>query len=351
MLPTRVAGNFLYQYAIVFSSTKFNRQTQEQMIDLTATMRTDMELFLMQFAGERVLFVPNEGNVGDCLIFAATLDSFSKASIDFEVVNGSADFRNRTVLLGGGGNLVGIYRGMRKTIEACRDRAERIVLLPHTIRGNADLIQSLDDRATVWSRDSRSFEHVSTLNPSLDCRLGHDMAFHCDVDQLMNDRKCNELGPPLLNAGLAQYRTSLDKISRLPVVRFMRTDREALSSRAETDLDVSRAFGGVTDAEASRLASWCFLKTISSARRVVTDRLHVAIACALLQIDCELLDNSYNKNREIYAHSLHGFDRIAFLKTAGERIADRPARKKSLLARAARRTQILRDRLREIAAQ
>lgn len=314
------------------------------MSNLADTLRTDMEMFLNQFAGEQVLFVPNEGNVGDCLIFAATLDVFSKASIGVEVVDKGADFRNRTVFLGGGGNLVGLYRGMRETIEACRDQAARIILLPHTIRGNVDLIQAFDSRATIWCRDLRSFEYVGMLNSSLDRRLAHDMAFHCDAAHLLNDPRCSAFGPPMLQAGLDRHRTNLDRISHLPVVRFMRTDREARSTRIRTDLDVSRAFGRVADAESSKLAAWCFLKTISAAKRVVTDRLHVAIACALLHKECELVDNSYNKNREIYAHSLRRFEWISFSKSAGETIADLPSPKRSLLARAARHTQRFCDR-------
>jgi exopolysaccharide biosynthesis predicted pyruvyltransferase EpsI len=307
---------------------------------ILAAMRTDMEFFLKRFAGERVLFVPNEGNVGDCLIFASTLGALSAASIDVEIVNRRADFRDRIVFLGGGGNLVGIYRGMRETIEACRDQSAQIILLPHTVRSNVDLIRSLDNRMTIWSRDVRSFEHVHKLNPKLDCRLGHDMAFHCDVGKLLNDAECNEFGPPMLRAGLEQHGTTLDRLCRLPVVRFMRTDREARFWRIDTDLDVSRAFGRVADARTSKLASWCFLKTISVAKRVVTDRLHVAIACALLQKECELLDNSYNKNREIYAHSLCRFDTISFASDVEENIEDQPLRrKKSLFARVARGTK------------
>lgn len=310
----------------------------------TVAMRNQIEDFLAQFAGAKAVFVPNEGNAGDCLIFASTMDALARASIEVEVADKGADFRNRIVFLGGGGNLVGAYRGMREAIEACRREADRVILLPHTIRANVDLLQSLDHRATIWCRDLRSFQHVRESNPSLDCRLAHDMAFHCDVNQFMSDQSCNRLGPAMLTERLALHRTSLDKISRMPVVRFMRTDREALSSRIQTDLDVSRAFGCVTDAETSRLAGWCFLKTISVAKRVVTDRLHVAIACALLHIDCELVDNSYNKNREIFAHSLRRFDWISFSKSGKAEVPDIPAAKLSLITKAARHTQRFRDR-------
>jgi exopolysaccharide biosynthesis predicted pyruvyltransferase EpsI len=315
-------------------------------------LRTDVERFLGQFSGESVLLVPNEGNAGDCLIFASTLDAMRRASINVDIVNAAADFENRTVFLGGGGNLVGIYRGMRRAIEACRLEAARIVLLPHTIRANDDLIQSLDGRATVWCRDRRSSEHVQSLNANLDCRIAHDMAFHCDAAEFLRDQKCNELGPTLLDNDLKSCGTSLERLARLPVVRFMRTDREARPSKIKNDVDVSRAFGRVTDAETSKLAAWCFLKTISVTKRVITDRLHVAIACVLLGKNCELLDNSYNKNREVYAHSLRRFEHISFNESAGAMIADRPRARKSLFARASHHAQrFARDWLRSDATQ
>ena len=324
----------------------------EKMTDVTLSLRTEIVRFLAEFAGQRVLFVPNEGNVGDCLIFAATLDAMAKASIEVEIVGNDADFGDRIVFLGGGGNLIDMYRGMRQTFEACGAKAKRIILLPHTIRGNADLIRSLDHRATIWCRDERSLEHVCGLNSALDCRLGHDMAFHCDVANFLSDMEWNDRGPSMLEAGLDQHGTSLNRISRLPVVRFMRTDREARTPGNATDLDVSRAFGQVADPRTSRLAAWCFLKTISAAQRVVTDRLHVAIACALLEKECELLDNSYNKNREIYAHSLRRFQWLTFTKSAGKRIADQPPPKKSLLARVRRHARrMARERLWSSATQ
>ncbi|MFT3733155.1 MAG: polysaccharide pyruvyl transferase family protein [Hyphomicrobium sp.] len=305
------------------------------MTDLAAPLRSEMQSFLAGFAGQKVLFIPNEGNVGDCLIFAATLSAFDKAGIAVEVVDDTADFHDRTVFLGGGGNLVDIYRGMRETLEATRSNGARVVLLPHTIRGNIDLIQSLDDRFTIWCRELHSFEHVRKLRPDLDCRLGHDMAFHCDATEFLADPDYRKRAQSLLETGLRDHNTSLERLSELPLVRFMRTDREALSSRVETDLDVSRAFGRVADAETSKIAAWCFLKTISVTQRVVTDRLHVAIACALLGKQCRLLDNSYNKNRGIYAHSLRGFDWLTFDSAAGEKISDQPARRKPFLQRIA----------------
>jgi hypothetical protein len=112
------------------------------------------------------------------------------------------------------------------------------------------------------------------------------------------------------------------------------------------DLDVSRIFGGVADLTSSRLTAWCFLKTISAANRIVTDRLHVAIACALLGKECELHDNSYSKNRDIYAHSLSDFPSVTFAAARGPPLPDAPPVKRSMRARALRHArQFLQKRL------
>lgn len=315
------------------------------MSNTIAKLRTAVHDFLSQFAGENVLFIPNGGNAGDALIYAATLQAFSRASIHVTVVDRTASFRDQTVFLGGGGNLIGLYRGMRESIDACRSEARRIVMLPHTIRSNADLLSSLDDRTTIWCREVRSIEHTHALNPTLDVRLGHDMAFHCDVDALLADPVCSVDGPAVLQAALDRHHVSLEHLASLPTVRFMRTDLETLSFPVRTHLDVSRAFGSVGSPEASTLMAWCFLKTISVAKRVQTDRLHVAIACALLGKDCELMDNSYNKNREVHAHSLRDFKNITFSKTAGSKIADTAPAKRSLIQKTLRRTQRFQNHL------
>lgn len=311
------------------------------MTDLLPALRTDIERYLAGFAGRKVLLVRNEGNDGDCLILAATLTAMSKAAIDVRIVDGDADFKDQTVFLAGGGNLVGIYQGMQHAIAACRPSAARIVILPHTIRGNAPLLESLDERTTIWCRDRRSLAHVTAVNPRIDCRLGHDMAFHCNVEEFLSDPECNASGTPLLHSSLDRAGMSLDKLARMRIVRFMRTDREAGASNRPGDLDISKAFGGVGEAEISKLRAWCFLKALSVTNHVVTDRLHVAIGCALLGRRCELLDNSYNKNREIYAHSLTQFPSITFTQSGGAKIADQPSARKPILARLAKHARRL----------
>jgi len=111
-----------------------------------------MELFLAQFRTEEILFVPNPGNAGDWLISASTPSAMAKARVNFKVADRLPSLKNRTVFLGGGGNFINLYTEMRQLLETCLHDAARIVLLPHTIRGNADVIKLLDACVTVWCR-------------------------------------------------------------------------------------------------------------------------------------------------------------------------------------------------------
>ncbi len=295
-------------------------------------LRASVEDFLCDFDGQKVLFYPNPGNAGDCLIVSGTMAAFERANIEAAVIGQGADVSARTVFIGGGGNFIDLYTDVRQMIEACHAGAERFVLLPHTIRGNEKLIASLDQRATLWCRDTPSLQHARTLNPALDCRSGHDMAFHCDAFQFLNDPVILRKAYPKLDADLARHGTSLLELSKLDCVRFMRRDREALDLTRQSDLDVSTAFGEASDGATARVISWCMLKTVSVARRIVTDRLHVAIAAALLDRPCELLDNAYNKNRSVYEHSLSGFPNLSFNRILAFPLPDQPPpRQRSLL--------------------
>ncbi len=291
---------------------------------ITHALRAGVEEFLCNFAGQKILFYPNPGNAGDCLILSGTMAAFERANIEAAVIGRGADVSGRTVFIGGGGNFIDLYADVRRMIETCHAGAERFVLLPHTIRGNETLIASLDRRAMLWCRETPSLQHARNLNPALDCRSGHDMAFHCDAFQFLNDPTVIRTASSKLDADLARRGTSLLELSKLDCVRFMRRDREALDLNCQSDLDVSTAFGGASDSASARVISWCLLKTVSVARRIVTDRLHVAIAAALLEQPCELLDNAYNKNRSVYEHSLSGFPNLSFRRVLAHALPDQP---------------------------
>jgi hypothetical protein len=53
-------------------------------------------------------------------------------------------------------------------------------------------------------------------------------------------------------------------------------------------------------------------RVLTGCKRVVTDRLHIAIAGALLGLEVELHPNSYYKNRAVYDYSLRRFSNVRF---------------------------------------
>jgi exopolysaccharide biosynthesis predicted pyruvyltransferase EpsI len=280
-----------------------------------APLRVEMEAFLRDFAGQRILYLPNPGNGGDSLIAAATFAAFRRAGIDYRVIGPYAEVQGETVFLGGGGNFIPLYQDIRNAFTRVLGRARRIVLLPHTIRGNEELLTRLDESCTLFCRDVESLHWLRLLRLRAEARLAHDMAFHLDPAAFMNDPAVIRAAHPTFRRLLAASRLDEAAIRARPVMNYSRLDKEARDASPRSDIDVSHAFMiGVGPGIAS-VASWGFLRTVQLARAVRTDRLHIGIACALLGVPCELRDNSYGKNASIWRHSLAGrFPKLRFVE-------------------------------------
>lgn len=281
--------------------------------ELLQFLRSDMEEFLGQYEGQDVLFYPHPGNAGDSLIAAATYQAFSRCNVKIKHISHlSPVVDGAVVFLGGGGNFVPLYNDIRSAFKNLLGRAAKIILLPHTIRNNEGILRMLDCRCVLFCRDVESFEHVRQVNPSLDVRLAHDMAFHLDIEELLNDHKLMRAGRTVLNMKLHEAGLSQEIIQSRPSINLLRMDRESTKSHPFTDVDISNILGIGVDPLNAPIAAWCFLTGISIAHFVYTDRLHVGIAAALLGKECLLSDNSYGKNRAVYRHSLTGFPTLRF---------------------------------------
>jgi exopolysaccharide biosynthesis predicted pyruvyltransferase EpsI len=140
------------------------------------------------------------------------------------------------------------------------------------------------------------------------------MAFHLDVRHFLDDHKLQEEAEPILLEKLRAANFDPRAIRRRVSMNFSRLDPESLRSPPISDVDISFQFMlGITPLEAA-ISAWCFLKAISLARHIRTDRLHVGIGAALLGTPCELRDNSYGKNSSVYGHSLAGrFPNLRFI--------------------------------------
>ena len=79
-------------------------------------MEIDLENFLSNFKGKKIIFVPNPGNAGDSLIALGTYHLLKKIGINYVNGNWYDEYENSEILFGGGGNLIGIYQNCEQFI-------------------------------------------------------------------------------------------------------------------------------------------------------------------------------------------------------------------------------------------
>ena len=243
-------------------------------------------------AGRDVAFLPNNGNLGDALIHAATLQVLERLGVGWRVVSGDKSERGDVLLLGGGGNLVDRYDHLLPRLQRLHDRFEDVVILPHTIFGRrvAEVFAGLGPNVRVVCRERRSYDFLADVlaHPER-LFLSEDMAFHFDYGPYRAD------GAGALNA----FRLDVE---RTEVV--VPPDNVDLSEAVQLP-------GRPYDSNFWLLPYWreyldAFLARIAASALVRTNRLHVAIAAGLLGKTVELFDNDYYKNRAVYEYSLAG---------------------------------------------
>jgi exopolysaccharide biosynthesis predicted pyruvyltransferase EpsI len=278
-------------------------------------LRGLVEAYLRQYSNTTVLYYPNPGNAGDSVLAVGTLQAFTRCSVRFQVIDLEAMVDDQIVFLGGGGNLVPLYDHIKAAYERFLGRAQKVILLPHTIRGNEELLRRLDHTCTLFCRDLESYNHLRSVNRSPEVILAHDMAFHLDARSLLSNRELARMAAPVLRDKLRGAGFNEHMIRQKSSIDFSRLDAESRSISPKSEADIALLYMlGVGPHEAP-MAAWCFLKTISIATKITTDRLHVGIGSALLGVPCELRENSYGKNRAVYQHSLGSFSNIRFIES------------------------------------
>jgi hypothetical protein len=257
-------------------------------------------------AGQRYAYCPNPGNGGDALI---AVQGFEREGLPFELVPRDADLRGRHVVFGGGGNLVPAYDQARRFFERHRACAATLTLLPHTVRGHEDLLATLGPECLLFGRDEESCAHLARHAPGATVAFGHDLALSLDLAD-------PRLAPPGLvvrwrsgrryRRALAQVRRGLAPFRGARELLFFRDDVERAPGRTARGFDLSRALE-LYRGERPPLCfaiSAAFLAALAPFESVVTDRLHGAVAGALLGKRVQVFDNAYGKISAIYRSSL-----------------------------------------------
>jgi exopolysaccharide biosynthesis predicted pyruvyltransferase EpsI len=225
------------------------------------------------------------GNYGDALIWHGTRAVLAHAGVTYGTIECDSLPRSRTLLVDGGGNLVGMYRDVEQFLDTYGNWYSQIVILPHTITGATAFasLKRIAQRLTVFCREHVSYYAVRKSLPDAEVYLWHDCAF---------------LAP------LSPVQPRTDHETR--VLRAFRTDVEALDRPLpEDNRDLSRE--GYAKSSLDLLVA-----VLSEHDRVATDRLHIAIAGALLGREVVLYPNIYYKNQAVYEYSLARFPNVHF---------------------------------------
>ena len=278
-------------------------------------------------------FFPNPGNVGDNLITLATDQLLAQVPRELIRQNEHAPepgaLQPGSVLIyGGGGNLVPRYEHARAFFERYLETPHTLVLLPQTIRGNESLLARLQPHHHLFCRDRVSYQHARAAAPEAKIHLAHDMALSLRLDPKQPDFGLLPKNLSVARLRLSYLRKRLTGHASVAVeshsraIHFLKLARSAQPFRAELNAfrgdseaggqtappdnaDLSETLNPTSnDPLLGALACVAFLRRIAACEAVNTDRLHVAIAGALLDRRVRLYPNDYDKNLTVYQNSL-----------------------------------------------
>ncbi|MFZ2151969.1 MAG: polysaccharide pyruvyl transferase family protein [Minisyncoccia bacterium] len=291
--------------------------------------KTNIEVWLRENVSfkEKLVFVPNSGNAGDSLISYTTLMMFKMLGFVFQHCAYDSklevgDIKNKTVVYGGGGNLVPLYSSARDFISRIHKHAQRVIILPHTIAGNEDLLEKLGSRVTIFCRELESYEHVKKYAKNAEVLLADDMVFSLQLPDLKNPLTLvGFIKRLVLNAWDSHFKSlraiprdtqrylrcrKIIRMKTVSVLNAYREDKEGLKKEVpDKNIDVSELFAfGSQLPQDIYFSTFCMLYFLSRFDEIHTNRLHVAIAGALLQKKVLFSANNYFKCRAVYEFSI-----------------------------------------------
>ena len=284
-------------------------------------MTPALEAILRECAAEGpIWYHPNPGNAGDALIAHATYVQFERLGVNWLPADKPGFYSNdRNVVYGGGGNLVPGYSIARDFISKHHMTARRLILLPHSVDGNEDLLGELGPNVHLFLREKRAFDHCSKFARGVKLELAHDLALSLPADRRSKPgavelavalvRACTRHSPPTLRmVAMVVQRLMRDGYPRGMVLSAFRTDRESEGAPLpDGNRDLSETFLlGSMEPRWASLSARLLLAWVSQAQLVRTDRLHVAISCCLMSVPVEMHDNSNHKLESVFTHSIAG---------------------------------------------
>jgi exopolysaccharide biosynthesis predicted pyruvyltransferase EpsI len=273
-----------------------------------------IEEYLADLQDEELIYVPNPGNGGDSLIALAAFRIFHDLRLNVSIADSDTELTNRVVLYAGGGSLVNEYGHAAQKLSRLHKKVKKLIILPHTINAYTDLISEFGENVDILCRELSTLDYVLSTVRKANVFLVHDLAFSLDVQGILRDRDLldRQLQQDLrLRMGKKFYIADLSKRlfqkSERELVCFRQDVEQTSIPRPPENVDLSiRVNYDHSQSDPHLVAKTVFniLFFMNGYARIVTNRLHLGIAGALLGKAVELYPNSYNKNESIYRFSM-----------------------------------------------
>ncbi|WAR46164.1 polysaccharide pyruvyl transferase family protein [Methylomonas rapida] len=301
----------------------------------------NIELYLSHHINDEIFYFPNPGNAGDSLIAAATYQVFDKIGLTYHTPNIKYfDPSGKIVIYGGGGNLTTPHSFSAKVIKKCHKLAKKLIILPQTIRRNDELLKELGNNTEIFCRELISYEYVKSFSNKSNVYLTNDMAFNLDLDEFnkanvnynpnkqllkyMAQKILRKKNAQSLNSIIRSFgvRSTFDQAIRklnCTQLNCYRIDGEKTDIPIPNDnIDLSELFSyGLEDKLTAYMTVKTLFEFIQHFDSVNTNRLHIAISCALLNKNSNFYSNNYYKNKAVYDFSIRGrYDNINWIENS-----------------------------------
>jgi exopolysaccharide biosynthesis predicted pyruvyltransferase EpsI len=250
-----------------------------------------MENLFNTFFRKEIMILLHRGNTGDGLIQEGTRSLLHKCKIVYKEFFFPQDARGEILLISGCGSISHDWDSGIKYISRYIDYFDRIYILPSSfviastkIRG---FLANLSKKIFIYCRERYSYDAVKNIAPfPQNIFLDKDMEFYMDHNMWKKDGR----------GILVAFRKDKEKNKN---IKFRLI---AMFHKLHTAFFINRKY---IDVMQGSYKEWgTALEIISKFEKVYTDRVHVAIAAALLGKKTHIYPNANHIVRGVYENSL-----------------------------------------------
>lgn len=278
-------------------------------------------------------YLANTGNLGDMLIEYSQYNFFDKYNLKYQQITNknTVEIYNKNIktiyssilnidkpynIVFSGGAIWTLFYNYQQIIDLYfkSKNLNKCIILPSSFYKCDDAIKFFDERFIIFCREEQSYNYCRSLNSKSKFILCDDMAFFADINNIDVLNIDNITNKKIINCyeKINAYKSLVGDTAY-----FIRNDKEKTNLKILNHVfDLSGHFYekrlNITY-ELAYNATQLLIYAISQFKNIVTNRLHVAIAAAMLNKNVILYDNNYRKSSNIYKQSLYKYKNVQMI--------------------------------------